>query len=158
MEAYRVISADSHLNEPQEVYDRLPPEYRTRAPRIEERDGERYIIVEGQGPARIEAPKPAQRRRHETLLARRRRGWPCHASGRRHRHTSSGSPIRKPTASVLRSSTLTALSTPFSSKDAGFQLALSRVYNDYYHEVFGPLPRPFCCFRRSPDPGHPQRH
>ena len=31
----------------------------------------------------------------------------------------------------------------FSSKDAGFQLALSRVYNDYYHEVFGPHPDRF---------------
>ena len=25
MAEYKVISADSHLNEPQEVYDRLPP-------------------------------------------------------------------------------------------------------------------------------------
>ena len=48
-----------HLNEPQEVYDRLPTEYRARAPRIEVRDDQRYIIVEGQGPARIEAPNPS---------------------------------------------------------------------------------------------------
>ena len=58
MAEYKVISADSHLNEPQEVYDRLPAEYRARAPRIEVRDDQRYIIVEGQGPARIEAPNP----------------------------------------------------------------------------------------------------
>ena len=32
MSEYRVISADSHLNEPQEVYARLPAEYRSRAP------------------------------------------------------------------------------------------------------------------------------
>ena len=29
---YPIISADSHSNEPESLYDRLPTEYRSRAP------------------------------------------------------------------------------------------------------------------------------
>ena len=35
---YKIISSDSHLNEPLEIYERLPAEYRSRAPRLEVRD------------------------------------------------------------------------------------------------------------------------
>ena len=55
MAAYRIISADSHLNEPIELYQRLPAAFRDRAPRLEERDGRRFFIVEGQPPRPIEA-------------------------------------------------------------------------------------------------------
>lgn len=34
MEDQRVISADCHINEPPHVFDRVPPEYRDRAPRM----------------------------------------------------------------------------------------------------------------------------
>ena len=88
MAEYKVISADSHLNEPMEVYDRLPEKYKSRAPRIEVRDGNRYLIVEGQGPARIEAPNPLN---EDDML----RYWrdeeevgAGHAPGRGHRHPS----------------------------------------------------------------------
>ena len=33
MSGYKIISADSQLNEPLEVYQRLPAQYRSRAPR-----------------------------------------------------------------------------------------------------------------------------
>ncbi len=48
-----VISADSHVQEPQELYDRrVPKRLRHLAPRIEERDGARYLIVDGKRPRR----------------------------------------------------------------------------------------------------------
>ena len=43
----RVISADSHANEPQEVFDRLPLEYRERAPHEVTIDGKRYMMTRG---------------------------------------------------------------------------------------------------------------
>ncbi len=48
-----VISADSHVQEPPELYDqRVPKRLRHLAPRIEERDGARYLIVDGKRPRR----------------------------------------------------------------------------------------------------------
>ena len=55
MPDYPVICADSHLNEPHEIYQRLPEKFRHRAPRIEERDGGRcYLVVQGRWPFPIE--------------------------------------------------------------------------------------------------------
>ena len=142
MAAYKVISADSHLNEPQEVYDRLPPEYRSRAPRIEERDGERYIIVEGQEPARIEAPNPL----NEDDM---QRYWRDEEEVGRVMHRAGGTDIPIRLADQETDGVSAEIIYPhgtfhtFSSRDTGFQLALSRVYNDYYHEVFGPHPDRF---------------
>jgi len=53
---YKVISADSHVEEPAEVHDRLPSEYRARAPHVETIDGQLYHIVEGMPPRLIEPP------------------------------------------------------------------------------------------------------
>ena len=53
-----IISADSHSNEPEEIYDRLPAEYRTRAPHEEVIDGKRYLVYDGQSPSAMEAPHP----------------------------------------------------------------------------------------------------
>jgi hypothetical protein len=58
MSTYKIISSDSHLNEPLEIYQRLPTPYRNRAPRLEILDGKRFIIVEGQPPRPLEAPNP----------------------------------------------------------------------------------------------------
>ena len=43
----KVISADSHVQEPPELYERIPKALRHRAPRIVERDGARYLVVDG---------------------------------------------------------------------------------------------------------------
>ena len=56
--AEQIISADSHLNEPLEIYQRLPEQYQNRAPRMEVRDGKHFMIVEGQPPRPLEAPNP----------------------------------------------------------------------------------------------------
>ena len=42
----RVISGDSHVQEPKEMYTaRLPEEYMARLPHVEEIDGVRYRMV-----------------------------------------------------------------------------------------------------------------
>ena len=46
----KVISADSHVQEPPELYERIPKSLRHRAPRIVEREGARYLIVDGRRP------------------------------------------------------------------------------------------------------------
>ena len=46
----KVISADSHVQEPPGLYERIPKSLRHRAPRIVERDGARYLIVDGRRP------------------------------------------------------------------------------------------------------------
>ena len=142
MAGYKVISADSHLNEPQEVYDRLPAEYRSRAPRIEVRDDLRYLIVEGQGPARIEAPNPL----NEDDM---RRYWRDDEEVGRVMHRAGGTNIPVRLADQETDGVSGEVIYPhgtfhtFSSRDPGFQLALARVYNDFYDEVFGKHPDRF---------------
>ena len=50
-----VISADSHVQEPPELYSQwLDAGFRDRAPRTETRDGKTYVIVDGRKPRRID--------------------------------------------------------------------------------------------------------
>ena len=58
MSDYKVISADSHCNEPAEIYERLPVQYRARAPHEETINGERFMVFEGQAPMPVIAPNP----------------------------------------------------------------------------------------------------
>ena len=50
----KVISADSHVQEPSDLYERLPEKFRKQAPRIEEIDGGTYMIVAGKKPRRVD--------------------------------------------------------------------------------------------------------
>ena len=53
-----VISADSHVQEPDELYrEWLPKDYRHLAPRTEEIDGALYRIVDGKRPRRLDVAK-----------------------------------------------------------------------------------------------------
>ena len=60
IETLTIISADSHVQEPPELYEeRLPEKFRHRAPRIEEReDGSVYCIVDGKRPRRLDLAEP----------------------------------------------------------------------------------------------------
>ena len=51
---YFIVSCDTHLSPPAKLFaERIAPEYRERLPRIEVRDGAKYVIQEGLRPARI---------------------------------------------------------------------------------------------------------
>jgi predicted TIM-barrel fold metal-dependent hydrolase len=142
MPQYNVISADSHLNEPLEVYDRLPAEYRARAPRLEVRDGKTFIIVEGQPPRPMEAPNPLT----EDDMSRY---WRDGEEVGRVFHRAGGTDIPLRLADQELDGVSGEVIYPhgtfhtFSSRDPGLQLALARVYNDYYNEVFGAYPDRF---------------
>tara|TARA_B100000676_G_C18078825_1_gene849659 strand:- start:2398 stop:2574 length:177 start_codon:yes stop_codon:yes gene_type:complete len=58
MTAHAIISAYSHVQEPPELYSEwLDKKYRERAPRIEERDGARYFVVDGKKLRRMDLAK-----------------------------------------------------------------------------------------------------
>jgi predicted TIM-barrel fold metal-dependent hydrolase len=54
MTGQRVISADSHVQEPPDLYERLPKALRDRAPRRVERDGKAFLLSDGKKPRRID--------------------------------------------------------------------------------------------------------
>lgn len=144
MSDFKIYSADSHLNEPLEIFARLPKRYRERAPRVAERDGKPFLIVEGQAPRPIEALNPLKEED-------KRRYWREDTGEDEGRvfHRAGGADV----AQRLRDQDLDGVSgeviyphgifNTFSSPDPAFQLALARVYNDWYHEVFGPYPERF---------------
>ena len=47
MSEAKIISADSHVQEDPELYQRLPKKFHHRIPHLEERDGARYYVMEG---------------------------------------------------------------------------------------------------------------
>ena len=138
MNSSAVISADSHLNEPQELYERLPAEYRERAPHIEKGDdGRRYMMMEGQPPMPIEAPNPLS----EDDM---RRYWREEGDDDVGRVYFRGAGIDVDLR--LRDQDLDGVSaeiiyphgifTTFASPDPEFQMVMARLFNDYYHEIF----------------------
>ena len=54
MTGQSIISADSHVQEPPDLYERLPKAMRDRAPRKVVRDGKTYVLVDGRKPRRID--------------------------------------------------------------------------------------------------------
>ena len=142
MAGYKVISADSHSQEPDDIYERLPSEYRHRAPHTKVVDGARYRIVEGQDPVPIEAPNPL---REDDM----RRYWRDGEGVGRVMHRSGGNDIPLRLPDQEEDGVIAEVIYPhgtfntFSSRDPGFQIALARVYNDWNHETFGGYPDRF---------------
>ena len=55
MAGYKIISADSHVAEPPELYTELvAPEFRHRTPKIVEENGRTYRVVEGRKRRRLD--------------------------------------------------------------------------------------------------------
>lgn len=146
MGAYKIISADSHLNEPLEVYDRLPPKYRSRAPRVEVRDGKRFVIAEGKPPIPLDAVNPLSEDDKKRYW---RDGEDEGEDVGRVFHRAGGTDV----AQRLRDQELDGVGAEviyphgtfncFTSPDPAFQLAMAQVLNDYYHELFGAHPDRF---------------
>ena len=141
---HKIYSADSHLNEPLDLYDRLPTQYQHRAPRIELRDGKRFHIVEGEPPRPIEAPNPLKE-------DDKRRYWredDGEEVGRTY-HRAGGANVEQRLRDQDEDGVNGEVIYPhgtfntFCSPDPAFQLALARVYNDWYHEIFAAFPDRF---------------
>ena len=131
-----VISADSHVSEPRELVERLPPELRARAPRVEERETGTYYIQEGQLPVRLdiaasnltEEDKRREFRNEDDVAVGKEAGVDI--------------PLRLAdleedgvSAEVIYPQ---AIFKTFTSPDPQYQMAFARTCNDWYIETFGP--------------------
>ena len=132
-----IISADSHAEEPYSLFDRLPPEYRARAPRIEMRDDGAYVIQEGQKPIRqdVAGSKLTEEDRRREF---RDKSDMVSGYGRE-----SGTNIDLRLADQAEDGVSAEVIYPqaifkiLASPDPDYQLVFARLYNDWYHEVFG---------------------
>ena len=126
----RIISADSHVQEPAELYnERLPERFRERAPRVVERDGARYFVVDGKRPRRLDVAEMREAEEDQD---------------REFRHDASGGrDIARRLVDLKRDGVSAEVIYPnaslflYNSRDAGYQLAVARAYNDWAIELFG---------------------
>ena len=132
-----IISADSHAEEPYELFERLPRKYRERAPRVEEREDGVYVIQEGLRPIRqdiaaanlSEEDKRREFRANENITT----GY-----GRE-----SGTDIALRLADLEEDGVSAEVIYPqaifkiLASPDPDYQLVFARLYNDWYAEIFG---------------------
>ncbi len=125
-----VISADSHVQEPPELFaEWIPEKYRDKVPHIEERDGGRYAIVDGKRPRRLDI---AETRIHEDDKEREFRG-----------DESGGRDIESRLKDLERDGVTAEIIYPnsnlvlYNSPDEGYQLAVARAYNDWCIDLFG---------------------
>ncbi|MSP83117.1 MAG: amidohydrolase [Alphaproteobacteria bacterium] len=131
-----MISADSHVQEPPEVYgERLPQRLRHRAPRIETRDGKRYLIVDGKKPRRLDV---AEALADEDDQNREFRKDPT--GGRDLTLRLKDQERDGVLAEVIYPNTSLFL---YNSRDPEYQLAVARAYNDWASELFGAQPKRF---------------
>ena len=147
---FPIISADSHSNEPESLYDRLPTEYRSRAPHEAVVNGQRCLIYEGQPPVPMEAPNPL----NEDDM---NRYWRVEGEELgRVQHRAGGVDVNLRMADLERDGVSAEVIYPqavfklFSSPDPGYQLALAQLYNDWHDEIFGGSPDTFVVSAQIP--------
>ena len=58
MADYKIVSADSHAEEPGSIYEKLPEQFRHRKPHVEVVDGRKYQVLDGQQPILLDTPNP----------------------------------------------------------------------------------------------------
>lgn len=136
MTDYTIISADSHAAEPEELYQRLPEEYRARAPRLEKMKGSLYYLQEGQRPVRqdIAASQLTEEDKRREFRGKEGTDYILNRE--------SGTDIPQRVADLNEDGVAAEVIYPngifkvLTSPDPGYQLAFSSLYNDWYHEIF----------------------
>ena len=125
----RVISGDSLVQEPKEMYTaRLPEQYMARLPHGEEIDGVRYRMVEGRKPRRLDI---AEARETEEDRVREFRD-----------DDSGGRDIDRRLADIAKDGIYGEIIYPnetlglHKSLDPSYQFAVAQAYNDWAIEVF----------------------
>ena len=127
----RVISADSHVQEPPELYERIPKSLRHRAPRIVERDG-------GALPRRRRATSAAARHRrfaHPPMTIAIASSATTRAGGRDIDRRLTDLERDGVSAEVIYPNQSLGL---FMSPAPDYQLAVAKAWNDWASEHFGP--------------------
>lgn len=139
-----VISADSHVQEPDELYtERLDAKYRDRVPQVVvHADGRRYRHVDGKRPRRLDL---AEAREQPDDQAREFRNDPT-----------GGRDIERRLRDQARDGVCAEVIYPnqslnlYNSPDPAYQMALARAYNDWIIELFGPYPKKFAAVALCP--------
>src|SRR5262245_30437647 len=133
MPALRLVSADSHVNEPPEMFrERLDARWRDRAPRIETVDGAECLVMEGMRPRKL--PRGREALTGEALERAQAGGWEPSLRMRDQDRDGVSAEVVFPTL---------ALQACFMAPDPALQLALAQAYNGWCAEVFAPHPTRF---------------
>src|SRR5215831_14328951 len=133
MAEWRLISSDSHVNEPPEMFgERLPARLRDRAPHVELVDGVECLMVEGMRPRKL--PRGRMQLEGEALERAQAGGWDPALRMRDQDRDGVAAEVIYPTL---------ALQACFMAPDPSFQMAMARAYNDWLAEVFAPHPQRF---------------
>ena len=144
MADYKITSADSHVEEPQSLYERLPEEYRARAPHSERINGSNYQIFEGQRPITLDPPNELM---EEDL--RKDSAMRVKMSDEGVTDKDLGIDIEVRLSDIAEDGVSAEVIYPngifltASSPDPKFQMTLCTLYNDYFAEVFGDYPETF---------------
>jgi predicted TIM-barrel fold metal-dependent hydrolase len=135
MAEFKIISADSHIEEPEELWKGLPGKYLAKAPHIVEKDGGTYMIHDGRPPVRLDLLE--ERLTEED----KRREFRNDQSG--------GADISLRLADLALDGISAEVIYPNSifhiyvSPDPGYQLAAASMYNDWQMEIFSEYPDVF---------------
>jgi predicted TIM-barrel fold metal-dependent hydrolase len=133
MSALRLVSADSHVNEPPEMFgERLDARFRDRAPRVETVDGIASLVMEGMRPRKL--PKGRDVLTGEALERAQAGGWEPALRIRDQDRDGVSGEVVFPTL---------ALQACFMAPDAALQMALAQAYNSWVAEVFAGHPDRF---------------
>src|SRR5262245_52100827 len=126
MAALRLVSADSHVNEPPEMFgERLDARWRGRAPRVETVEGIECLVMEGMRPRKL--PKGREALTGEALARAQAGGWEPALRLRDQERDGVSGEVVFPTL---------ALQACFMAPDAALQMALAQAYNSWVAEVF----------------------
>lgn len=119
-----VISADCHVNEPPDLWEkRIDQQYRHRLPKQEERNGEKWVIVEGHRPVRVVQLKLEGEDKERSEAGSRE----VESRVRDLERDGVDAEIIYPNRGLMM----------FASPDPGFTAAMCRVWNDWSYEAFG---------------------
>ena len=130
---YPLVSADSHLNEPPEMFaERLDARDRDRGPRVALVDGIECLVMEGMRPRKLPTGRMALD--GEALERAQAGGWEPSLRMRDQDRDGVAAEVVFPTL---------ALRACFMAPDGALQMALARAYNAWCAEVFAPHPQRF---------------
>lgn len=135
MADFKIVSADSHAEEPGAIYENLPEELRHRKPHIEVVDGRRYQVLDGQHPILLDTPNPLT----ETDLRKEFRGGEDVGLGvNREWGTDVDLRFKDQAEDGVSAEVIypNGIFEAFSSPEPRYQLAVCSLYNDYYWDVF----------------------
>ena len=135
MADYKIVSADSHAEEPGSIYEKLPEQFRHRKPHVEVIDGRKYQVLDGQQPILLDTPNPLTEkdlrkefRGGEDVGIGVNREWGTDVEIRLKDQVEDGV-----SAEVIYPN---GIFEAFSSPEPGYQMAVCSLYNDYYWDVF----------------------